>query len=352
MFEISFVNFLQISLLTLSVFGISLLLSYPRFRQIRYLLVLVSVASIFNLLEELHVTREYYLVTPAFILGFGPAIYLAIKGFLGDELSNNIYWHYLPMLLVLPFTHYTEVVIAIGTVWRVGYAYLSIKRLIRFRVEILEQRSDASELSMKWLELGLFILTVVSIFNLVRLNFQPFISHYQNVFGQGISTAVSVLFIAVLIRQLLLQKSAVLSLESEKATELDSAQGQEVKENGDLPFDDVEYFNSIFSQLKKDIYEQNWYKIPRLTLLQLSELSGLQTRDISRAINVGAQQNFNDYINQLRLEYVKCKLMQANKKSILELAMEAGFNSKSNFNLVFKRHFSMTPNEFRNTRKK
>ena len=351
MFEVSFVNFLQVSLFTLSVFGISLLLPYQRYRQICHLLLLVSVASIFNLLEELNITRQFHLVTPIFILGFGPAIYLAIKGFLGDKLTHKTYWHYLPMLLVLPFTHYTEVVIAVGTLWRVAYAYMSVRRLYRFHIETLEQRSDASELSMKWLEWGLIGLTVVSVFNLARLNLQPVITYAQNLIGQGISTVVSVLFIAILVRQLLIQKGAVLSLSSEESSSqnIRVTETESASESDKLPFDDEEYFKSIFKQLSKDINEQAWYKTPRLTLLQLSELSGLQTRDISRAINIGAGQNFNDYINQLRLESVINALKLHDERSILSLAMDAGFNSKSNFNLVFKKHFTMTPNEFRNT---
>jgi len=351
MFEISFVNFLQVSLLTLSLFGISLLSAYQRFRYISQLLLLVSVASIFNLLEELNITRQIHLVTPVFIMGFGPAIYIAIKSLLVDRINAKIYWHYLPMILALPFTYYTEVIIALGTVWRVAYAYLTVKRLYQFHLETLQERSDAAELSMRWLEWGLVIITLVSICNLIRLNLQPIISHQINMIGQGISTAVSVLFIAVLIRQLIKQKNALLSLsEGEQNVQSVSSSSELGLIDEQRQLDDSEYYKSIFSQLSNDVVEKQWYKIPRLTLKKLSELTGLQTRDISRAINLGAQQNFNDYINQLRLEFVVNEFKRNKDKSILSLATKAGFNSKSNFNLVFKRHYSMTPQQYRSTK--
>jgi AraC-like DNA-binding protein len=51
----------------------------------------------------------------------------------------------------------------------------------------------------------------------------------------------------------------------------------------------------------------------------------------------------------LRVEEAKKRLLDPAKKhySILAIAEEVGFNSKSSFNLVFKKHVHMTPSEFR-----
>lgn len=351
MFTISFVNVLQISLLTLSIFGILLLLPYRQYRAICMLFALVIVAAIFNLLEELDITRNIHLVTPIFIIGFGPAIYLAIKGLLGNKLRWTQACHFIPMLVALPFTAYTEAVIAIGTAWRVIYAILSLKIIFSFHKQIAQQRSDAFDLSMNWLAWSLAIMTFVSMLNLVRLNIQPMISHTHNLIGQGISTGITLLFIMLLIRQLVHQKDALFSLLTDEQQESASQASphEEVITNPETPEQNNAHFEQLFKYLSEEISTKQWYKTPRLSLNQLSELSGLQSRDISRAINIVTKQNFNDYINQLRLDEVVRQMEQKSEHSLLILATEAGFNSKSTFNTAFKRHHEVTPAEYRNS---
>jgi len=351
MFTISLVNFLQISLLTLSLMGIFILQSYRQYRQVCILLLLVIISAVFNLLEELNITRELYLVTPIFILGFGPAIYLAIAEILGDKVEWSNAWHYSPMLIALPFTAYPEIVIAVGTLWRLVYAVLSLNKMVVFHKNIVKQRSDSDELSMNWMVWSLSIMTLVSMLNLMRLNIQPIISHTANLIGQGISTSISLFFIGLLIYQLVHKKDSFSSLLNEKKVETSEGvtERESIQDIAKISSNDTEHFLQIFEYLSNEVSSKKWYKTPRLTLNNLSELSGLQARDISRAINIGAQMNFNDYINQLRLADVIQQIEKGAEESFLNLALEAGFNSKSTFNQAFKRQYSMTPLEYRNT---
>lgn len=351
MFTISLVNFLQISLLTISLMGIIILQSYRQYRQICILLLLVIFSAIFNLLEELNITRDLHLVTPIFILGFGPAIYLAITEILGDKIGWSSTWHFTPMLIALPFTSYPEIVIAVGTLWRLIYAVLSLNKMFIFQKEVVKHRSDSYELSMNWLVWSLSIMTFVSMLNLVRLNIQPMISQTANLIGQGISTSISLFFIGLLIYQLIHRKDAFSSLLTERKDDVsvDTTVSDIGENNLETTANDTEHFQQIFDYLSNEIQIKQWYKTPRLTLNNLSELSGLQSRDISRAINIVAQKNFNDYINQLRLIDVVQQIEKGAKDSFLNLAIDAGFNSKSTFNQAFKRQYSMTPVEYRNT---
>jgi AraC-like DNA-binding protein len=331
--------------------GIVILQSYRHYRQICILLLLVIISSTFNLLEELNITRNLYLVTPIFIIGFGPAIYLAITEILGDKIGWSSAWHFTPMLIALPFTSYPEIVIAFGTLWRLIYAVLSLNKMFSFQKEVVTHRSDSYELSMNWLVWSLSIMTFVSMLNLVRLNIQPMISHTANLIGQGISTTISLLFIGLLIYQLIHRKAAFSSLFTERNDKLsvNITVVESDQNNSETTENDTEHFQEIFDYLSNEIQIKKWYKTPRLTLSNLSELSGLQSRDISRAINIVAQMNFNDYINQLRLVDVVQQIEKGAKDSFLNLAIEAGFNSKSTFNQAFKRQYSMTPVEYRNT---
>ncbi|HEY0320009.1 MAG TPA: helix-turn-helix domain-containing protein [Pyrinomonadaceae bacterium] len=86
-----------------------------------------------------------------------------------------------------------------------------------------------------------------------------------------------------------------------------------------------------------------------LTLQKLAKKLSISPQHLSQIINERLNQNFVDFINTYRVEEAKKRLVAPAKKhyTILAIAEEVGFNSKSSFNLVFKKHTSMTPSEFR-----
>ena len=365
MFLVSFVNILQVSVVTLVIFGLAVFANQPTHRRFSVMLGLIALAAVFNLLEELNITREWYLVTPIFVFGFGPATYLTVQEFTGKQLDSKDWLHLLPMLFALPFTMYPQWVIAAGTLSRLIYALLSLNLLRLFHKELVKQRSDADELSLRWLFWLVIIFTLVIVMDHVRLNLQPYISHEINVFGQGVSTLAGLFFIGVLLYQLIVNAS-VWGLRNELY--LDGASSGNSLENsserkdstdiGNLSGattvssvsneDELAFYSSIFKQLEHSILANNWHCTPRLTLQKLSELSGIATRDISRAVNLENKSNFNDYINGLRVEEV-CKQIQAQpKRTLLELAIDSGFTSKSTFNQAFKAVKGITPSSFKN----
>jgi AraC-like DNA-binding protein len=91
------------------------------------------------------------------------------------------------------------------------------------------------------------------------------------------------------------------------------------------------------------------YTDSELTLQKLAEKLAIPARHLSRIINERFNQNFADFINSYRVEEAKKRLLDLSKKhySVLAIAEEVGFSSKSSFNLVFKKHTHMTPSEFR-----
>jgi len=88
-----------------------------------------------------------------------------------------------------------------------------------------------------------------------------------------------------------------------------------------------------------------------LTLPKLAEKLSIPAQHLSRVINERLNQKFIDFINTYRVEEAKKRLIDPAKKhySVLAIAEEVGFNSKSSFNLVFKKHAHMTPSEYRKT---
>jgi AraC-like DNA-binding protein len=87
-----------------------------------------------------------------------------------------------------------------------------------------------------------------------------------------------------------------------------------------------------------------------LTIQKLAEKLSIPAHHLSQTINERLGQTVSDFINSYRVEEAKKKLLDPALKhlSVLGIAEEVGFNSKSSFNSVFKKHTNMTPSEFRN----
>ncbi|MBD2766712.1 helix-turn-helix transcriptional regulator [Hymenobacter sp. BT664] len=92
--------------------------------------------------------------------------------------------------------------------------------------------------------------------------------------------------------------------------------------------------------------EQPWLE-PELTLSELAHRLRTNTSLLSHVINTGCGQNFNDFVNSYRVAEAERKLQDPylSHYSLVGIALECGFNSKSTFNRVFKKLTGRTPGE-------
>lgn len=88
-----------------------------------------------------------------------------------------------------------------------------------------------------------------------------------------------------------------------------------------------------------------------LTLPKLASDLDVSTHHLSQIINEVHGKNFFNFINQYRVEEVKRKIQDEKFQnySLLGIALESGFNSKSAFNRVFKDVTGTTPSSFRDS---
>lgn len=91
------------------------------------------------------------------------------------------------------------------------------------------------------------------------------------------------------------------------------------------------------------------YLNPDLNLPELAENLDIPSYLLSQVINEYLGSNFFDFVNRHRVEDIKAKITdpQYNNYSILGIAFESGFNSKSAFNRVFKKISGTTPSEYK-----
>jgi AraC-like DNA-binding protein len=114
--------------------------------------------------------------------------------------------------------------------------------------------------------------------------------------------------------------------------------------------EDVSYFSMIEQNLEEYIIINKNYINPKLSLKECAKGINSNEKYLSNYLNKVMNMNFNTYINNLRIDEAKSLLVSSDSDlyTIEAIAKMAGFNSKSSFNAVFKKHVGMTPSEFKN----
>ena len=86
-----------------------------------------------------------------------------------------------------------------------------------------------------------------------------------------------------------------------------------------------------------------------LTLADLADLLSTTPHKLSEVLNAQIGQTFYDFVNGYRVKEVQRRIAagDAQRVTMLAIALDAGFASKSTFNVVFKKHTSRTPSDYR-----
>lgn len=108
------------------------------------------------------------------------------------------------------------------------------------------------------------------------------------------------------------------------------------------------YSESEKKRLLQLVQQQELFRNPGLTLSDIAQELSMTSKQVSAIINQGFQMNFNDFINLHRIYAVLDAIQRKEheEKTLLALAFENGFNSKSTFNRAFKKQTGHTPNYF------
>lgn len=114
-----------------------------------------------------------------------------------------------------------------------------------------------------------------------------------------------------------------------------------------LKEDDIQQYLAILEEYMK---AEKPYLNNQLTLHQLASEINITPHHLSRIINEYHKQNFFDFINQYRVNEFILRLSDSKFKnySLLAIAFDCGFNSKTTFNRYFKRITDSTPSEYKN----
>lgn len=256
-------------------------------------------------------------------MAIGPLIYLYVLKYSRPsfKLSRKHLLHFIPVLIQLFFQR-LEIIAPLSIVL---YTYRSQQLISDFYRQLEPVLMDRPLAKMRWLRRLLKALLYVSVLWQVGSLIIP------------TSDAVfSMVFVIIMIR---LAALAFLAPLTEIPAQIPAAA---------KPMADAE-LKQKGSWLKKAMEAGHFYRDPELTLGSLSEQLGVHTHELSRVINIALKKNFYDFINEYRVMDVARKMHDPayNHITLLGIAFEAGFNSKSTFNRIFRQVTGKSPAEFK-----
>ncbi len=269
---------------------------------------------------------------PKDLLFFIPTIlYLSLRFFL---FAQDLVWK--DWFIHTYGRFYEAIIFVTEFVWNVTFLYFSIKHYRKYRTWLNENYSDTEKIKFDWLRNFLYIFTSIlilgGIFDFTN-SFIFYLSYIQFFYFELVLCLVTYyLAIAGYLRS----KTIELNFSETEAVEIEGR--KTLLANKDL--------EKLKLKLHNLMNNEKLYLEPNLTLTDLSKQLGVNSTVLSYAINNGFGKNFNDFVNEFRINEVKEKLKNADDLNLLGVAFDCGFNSKATFNRAFKKFTSVSPKEF------
>lgn len=228
--------------------------------------------------------------------------------------------------------------IMVGTVAAAWHAGSSLRRLgaYRQRLEALFANNDRREL--RWLSILLLILIGVWAFAIVALA------------ADGLFDAPPPRAVAELMGLAGVWVLGFLGLGQAPGFEGRQMQAEEVETGGKyrkspLAPDQAE---RIAARIEAIMRDERLYLDPTLSLPKLSARLKLSPNLVSQTLNERMRRSFFAYVNRKRAE-AAATMMATDDRTMLEVALEVGFNSKSAFYKAFREAFSISPARYART---
>jgi len=252
------------------------------------------------------------------------------------------------LILLFGFSDNKSVMTAIDFVavfHNLPYIAIVYFRIKKYQKKIETISSYADSIDLKWLEklsmllFGIIVLTVsYELFNMFvyKLN-------------QHLVMDVLFLYIVYNISYHILSQREIYPVDIKEREELLSvefAKDEKPEKKKLIPDED---FDDLKNKLINVVEDQKPYLDGELNLSKLAAYLSINAHQLSYLLNNGFNKNFFQFVNTYRVEYAKKLLSNTNnqKPSMLEVAFESGFNSKTSFNTIFKKMTGETPSDFR-----
>lgn len=221
------------------------------------------------------------------------------------------------------------------------YLYFANRLVREHEVRIKKAYSSIEGINLSWIKTLTRMLVVVFAFMAVLVIF-IFIGLQEFVYNYGLEIMALMVAVAMYIAGYFSLQQPELFAGGEIAA---------IKKQQEKPGLDEDRVDSLVNRLTDFMVKEKPYRNSDLTIKQLSEQVDIPGYILSQLINDELDQNFFDFVNRYRIEEAKEKLSNpANDNlTILSIAYDVGFNSKSVFNTAFRKYEDTTPSQYRNS---
>ena len=338
------------------------------------------ILSIWLIIIGIHLLLYYLFITEKyldfpFFLGFdrpipllhGPLLYLYTASSAGQLKNKSIALHFLPWLLahfllisflVLPVTEKVEVYKNSGRgyetisdilVWTIivsgiVYVALSLKLLNNHKRNIEQKFSNTVKINLAWLRYLIFGVGFIWV---------------MVMFTEDVFVFLSVVLFVISLGYFGIKQVGIFTHHEHINVEMNTAiEKKIVSENSEPDLPEIKKYQKsglnpetaleIHQRLLVTMKSEMLFRNAELTLPELAQKIDVNPNILSQVINSQTGKNFYDYINSLRIEDFKMVALdpENQKYSLLGLAMQCGFNSKTSFNRNFKKATGLSPTEY------
>lgn len=217
------------------------------------------------------------------------------------------------------------------------YLLFSILLLKKHAERLTDTFSFVENINLKWLRnllIGITIVASIIVIGLLASDLFPFVSHYIK--ATLIYSALALLpfymsFYAIRQKLIYPTRADVLNTKYEDS-QLTQADSQR-----------------IAYQLTEHMKTNKPYLNPVLSIKDLSEDLNVHPKNLSRVINENFDKNFFNFINTYRVDEFKERVKDPKNSNytLIAIAYDCGFNTKSSFNSIFKKTTGLTPSAFK-----
>ena len=306
-------------------------------------------------------------------LTFGPFLFLYTKNLLYRRwfFKSRDFLHYTPFIFFtfLYFTFFkgklsfdnhmfflkdgylwVRFMYSIAFMSSVGYyTFLTLKILGRHRKQLKDRfsfLSESNELNWLYVLTAIFGITYFLYFSLGTYNVLMKQGFFDIAFTSDVFLTILAFSVSYFgIKQPYLFK--VIPEENEEFMALKKKNESKRKyKNSNLTEEQKqEYVKHIFTFMD----EERPFINPELTVQDLSKQLNISRHHLTELLNNDIGKNFFTFINEYRVEEVKRRLLDTRFEhlTIVAIAFESGFNSKSTFNSIFKQNTGNTPSQWK-----
>ncbi len=231
------------------------------------------------------------------------------------------------------------------------YSSMGVWKYYRYRQQAVAQLSYADEVRFSWIR---YVLLMIATLLLLRLLFfvrNPEWAAFGSKFWYYASFGTVIDFLGIQGVLHAIRWHARFSGDRRGINNLTAPNEPSTGYAGDLPDMPSSPLPDLLERmvdLEEHMLKARPYAESLLTINDLAGLLDIAPKKLSQVINQGYRVNFNDFINQYRVKAVVAKFEEGEHslQTLLGIAYDCGFNSKSTFNRAFRKHTGLSPSDY------